>query len=125
MGTPQWNASGNYRVFGRREYLYGHRDRPKAGVVVRLRVPPPSGLDLLASRHGTKMLPYYVCPASRSLQSGAEIDLLHQRVGLDLVTEAVSDNLPVMQDRDPVGQLERDVHIVLDDQQGHGGIELF
>ncbi len=31
MGTPQWNAYGNHRFFGRREYLCGHRVRPKTG----------------------------------------------------------------------------------------------
>jgi hypothetical protein len=70
----------------------------------RLRVPPPSGLELFASRSGTKMMSLrYVCPSRCILKSGAEIDLLHDRVGLDLVTEAVSDDLPVVQDRDSIG----------------------
>src|SRR3989442_1231652 len=91
---------------------------------VRLRVPPPSGLDLLASRYGTKLMSSCVYPASRVLQRRAEIDLLHKRVGLDLVCEAVGDDLPVVQDRDPIGQLEGDVHVVLDDQQGDLRVEL-
>jgi len=41
------------------------------------------------------------------------------------MTQAVSDNLTVVQNGDPVGELERNVHVVLDDEQGDGGIEPF
>ena len=70
------------------------------------------------------MASWYVCPSSSRFHSSAEIDLLHDRVGLDLVTEAISDDLPVVQHGNSIGQLEGNVHIMLDDQQCDGGIEL-
>src|SRR4029453_7083055 len=85
----------------------------------------PRASTLLAAHHSTKMMAsWYVCPSSSRFHSSTEIDLLHDRVGLDLVTEAISDDLPVVQDGNPVGQLESNVHIMLDDQQCDGGIEL-
>jgi len=41
------------------------------------------------------------------------------------MTQPVSDDLTVMQNGYPVGELERNVHVVLDHEQGDGGIELF
>src|SRR3972149_547033 len=54
-----------------------------------------------------------------------KVDLLDEPVRLDLVAEAVGDDLPVVQHGDTIGQLERHIHVVLDDEQRDRGIEPF
>src|SRR5262245_24057098 len=59
-----------------------------------------------------------------SISGRSQIDLLHECVGLDLVGQAVGDDLAVVQDRDALREREGHVHVVLDHQEGDGRIEL-
>src|SRR5499426_323630 len=54
---------------------------------------------------------------------GPEIDFLHLLAGADLLRRAGLQNLAEMQDRDVIGDVEHDVHVMLDQQDRQVGIE--
>src|SRR2546423_930992 len=62
--------------------------------------------------------PRYVLMACSSSMGGPEHCVLHRLVAADLLGVAAGKNQALVHDHDPVGVLEDDVHVVLDD---HGG----
>src|SRR5256714_14901967 len=62
--------------------------------------------------------PRYVLMACSSSMGGPEHCVLHRLVAADLLGAATGENQALVHDHDPVGVLEDDVHVVLDD---HGG----
>src|SRR3954454_4423768 len=74
--------------------------------------------------------PYRACrPATSSSASAAamappEIELVHELAGTDLAGRALQQQLSLVEHGDALGDGQRDVHVVLDDDQGHLRIEL-
>src|SRR2546422_11679542 len=62
--------------------------------------------------------PRYVFMACSSSMGGPEHCVLHRLVAADLFRAAAGENHALVHDHDPAGELEDDVHVVLDD---HGG----
>src|SRR5882724_5141763 len=55
--------------------------------------------------------------------SCAEVDLAHQRVRPHVLARAVGDHAPVVEPGDMPDDLEADVHVVLDDEHRHRGVQ--
>src|SRR5437764_14301647 len=75
-------------------------------------------------RSSTTASPYPAVSASIARRSGidrllAEIDRLHARIARDLLRRALDEQFAVDQHRDAVGEREHDVHVVLDEDDGH------
>src|SRR5207253_9125105 len=62
--------------------------------------------------------PRYVLMACSSSMGGPEHCVLHRLVAADLLRAATGENQALVHDHDPVGVLEDDVHVVLDDHRG-------